>query len=842
MKVKFALLNVLVCFFTFALNASASFELPEVQNNPQSIGDYKNRLVVEAPWTASQIGYFDRIGANTALLAAQLSADPLFQKLAAERHDGYLTMNISEVQKVQQLARRAKEATLNQWRTEIKHLLTENNAALLDQKILESLKIISNRGPRSIVTGLINCLPPQMRGEFFKIASASEVAKKLSDSPELSDEAIKANFRGEALGLSQDHLTKAHLLQLIEAGRKLEAQLSGLLRARWFLEHDVAGGASLEQRLSQASDASLDPFDAPAQEYQDYVERLMHLDQSSGRELNPKKVSQILSKVKESQLEKGDYEERMSDVDQAVFSFRVVEVPPEIGATRGYLMEDCATDGYGFSYSPAEYNFLVYDEKGTPVGFIGATKVLDGNKKTLFIHDFGGKRVTEKLIMLSLHALHMSLGKLGFDQMSGSSANGNYGDWTNTLPKLFSNANLANHTYVDGPLRESIQRVINYVHANSYDMANAPRNRSAGLFQAIPAVQAKTRAEVSIQGAGSQHPQIATAIPQSKPEAVLRAIDLYNANPEQGITAQMLAIEGVQAQDLRGLIRLLENPDKLPLGQYYEGLGQMFSKFGINFSGKFMREHGNLFWIGHLNAPDAARTTDEALANRTVEYTVNLLKRGEKYELVSALLEQNREFFLKNEKFQKYLGSFVIRGAKEPGQVELLIRLRFNLDRLIADQEALLRLLAIENPATKLWAVQHLSDATLRSLSPADADQVVHLLSVDDDATPLVGVRALEKIRPHSALAIKELTRSVKYEDNREVLVRAALILHSTGNLEGKALERFIKYSQHSDIPPELRKPVADAVKQIQAHQRSEVKGTPGVAFCSEHVHPRVAK
>ena len=855
----------LVTVAGWSLSCQAAFVIPHASNE-QEKAELTARWTAEAPWLARSPQAIPGMVTGTATLVPKLEADPTWEKLAKERPDpASILVDVVEMEK--KPIRVVKHEISDAWRQRIGEAIGSlgadpegGNAAALAQKTASELAWVAPRDARALMVGLINSLPGPERGNYFKMPSPEDQLTALKQNPAFNDDALKASFRAEAFGIDPAQVSRDFLVGLVEESLRREGGLVTLLRATWYAQR--LNGAQLEAlaanpagALAQAPDASLDPFNAD--EGKAFLDKVVQ-DAAHGDNGLAKKIGPYVQKVAKLQINEGNYEERVEEVPTVKKTFRAQEVSAEMGATRGYLMQDCSMGAYGFAYSPQEFVYLVFDEKNEPVGFIAATSVLGDGKKTLFIHDFGGQGVTEEIVNYVVEGFYQALPQLGFEQLTIATSNGNIGayggtmgprlqeineqmkqnyrnqlqnyqnqinqnpalepqwrQWMNNLEGWLKPSNpfkvRVKQEYLDAGLRPTIQAEIGY--GNQYDLATNPNNQNAPVYESNPEVVGSTRIRIERNGAARL-----VEVPKSRPEAILRAIEMYNANPEGGVTAEMLKIEGLRAADLQGLFQALKNPASLPLEQYYAGLQEAFKKLDINMSKNFVRENNYLFWEGHLKAPDATSSPDAALNNRTAEFVILTMKRIPDPSTALAVLERDRNFFLGNEKFQAYLKSFTGHGPNEAPQIEKLMKIGYNFDFLKENGETLARLADGTSPTVREWAIHSMPAEQLKGLKPETVRKIA--ADLDNDQLTDDQIRNASRIllytRNDDAEVIKELKLSVNEEEDEVVAVRVAIALIDTGQFGPGSVRRLMKNVRNREVEPETLARARAILRQLK--------------------------
>jgi hypothetical protein len=364
--------------------------------------------------------------------------------------------------------------------------------------------------------------------------------------------------------LDPENVSRDRLLVLLEESLRREEDLVRHLRSAWYFSNQ---------------EKDLDFYGLEWTVQKRFLAESLNIGDQNRRTLT------YLQKVIRAQFRESDYQIGSETVDSVVKTFRLVEMSPSLGASRGWLMRDCSMGAYGFAYSPLEHNYLVYDEKGDATGVVAATEVESQGAKVLYVHDFGGYGVTPEMALTVIHGFYRAISQLGFQHLTVSARNGNHGAWPQVWTQFADVNDFIHQQYRDGELRSIIRTETEYTY--NYDMPTA--NASGPVFRPIAHILNTVRTRIV------RHEDSPTESIRSTPASLSQALAIFNANPDAGITNDMLKIEGVRAQDILDIFRTLKNENRLALDQYYEQAAAMFEKFGIKTSKNYFRENSHFF-------------------------------------------------------------------------------------------------------------------------------------------------------------------------------------------------------------------------------------------------------
>lgn len=633
-----------IIFIFFFINcASAEFELPAIETAEQK-ELLKKQFLKEAPWITSYHGVPDELERGLTKLIPVLEHHEDWKRLSRERSTERSQFFIEEVLPEQKMVRSLKPEIKELWLKESAQLIQKHGSNLMSIVAAEGAWL-ANHDVKAVIVGLINSLPSTEDRKFFHtLTSTTQQIEKLEASQLLTDEALQSHFRAQAFGFSQNQISKKFLIEFAKESLTRKDNFSSLLRAAW---------------IQNYGDAQPDPFAIEDKKVQ--IEFFNKISASSDKV--DKKLIPFLQRYVNDFSDEYSYEELMTTENNLVGVIEVTEVLPQLGLLRGYLMNDCSTGAYGFACSPQEYIYLIrYDKQ--PIGFIAATLVKSDNKKVLYLHDFGGQRVTTSIASQVIHAFHLLLPQLGFELLATTSKNGNYGGWAEVETTHHSKEPIS-LSYEDKDLRNLIRNITGYTH--SYDMPE--QNTRSFLFQ--PQSEILKKLKVHFQKIQGPHIIEETQDATDSSTVFMTELKNYHANPQSPTSSEVYNFH-----------YYMMNPHQENLTTHYKYLKTSFARYNIHLSGHFIQEHSYLFWDGHLNARDATTTTDEKLLNQTARFMVHALRHNPNPQTALNTLHIHLDFFKNNKHFQNYLRSFTGRGANELPQIERLLDLGIEMEVL----------------------------------------------------------------------------------------------------------------------------------------------------------------
>lgn len=752
--------------------AHAAFVLPET-TTPEQKTELRTRLTEEAPWVAVYgATYLDMYVNGLMALGPWLEGHQSWQDLAKARGVPR-TLLVESVEKVNVAGLTLKPDLLERQKKVVAEILgSYPNAENLAAAIREVAEWVSTRESRALITGLINSLPASERAQYFKMPQLAEQVRALEESLTLTDALLKENFRGLAFGIPQEEITRELLMGMLNESLNREATLMMMLHSAW---NRLSGGTSYDA-------LNLKP---------DELKNLIAFTGLTG------KTAAFLDRLIKSRRSEDDYEQGNVTENKFAKNMTIKEVSPELAMTRGCLMRDCNTHAWGFTLSPQEYAYLVSGPNDEPLGFIVATLVAGPAKeRILFVHDIGGALMIESVIEVALNAMLSKLPEMGFDLLTFNAANGNSSGWAswyqNNQARFTRNIR---QTYPDADFRQHIGQKSGYTYA--YDSHTNPANLNPKIFDGSQDLHHQvTVIEGEVPGA---------EIKLSAPDVILKAIELFSANPEAGITPAMLDL-GVTRQEMSKLVRALANPQELPLNEYYQSIAEYLEQYEIRLSRNFAREHDHLFQDGHLAASDALTTEDPAYRNQSVRFAIVQLKRLDNPKAVYELIEKNLQFFLGSEPFQAYLKSFRIDDPRQLPKIQKFFAMGVDLSFLIEDRKGALLAATTADTAMRLWALEALPREVLSEIPVEIVRLVAADLGSDHDEWPRrASLLIMQMGNTNDPAVMTELEKSGKEEELIDIAMRASVLFLENGGDSKTIRKRVRKYAESPDIDAETR-------------------------------------
>jgi hypothetical protein len=801
---RFIFITIIVLFCLLGPTAKAVMELPPLLPEGADQHAFTQKLIQENPWVIpSGIGSLmqQHVGVEQRFLPGLL-AHPEFQKQAKLRPN-LITIHVEKVQQVMGIENVLPPEALARIKSGISQTLEnvedrsdQSLTEIFDEKITEGLREIAKSDPKGILVGMVNCLDRADRKPLFQISSSQELLEKLSNLPQLTDAVLQASFQGAAHHISEQEISRDFLLNRVRDLLQVEKEMDQMLRAKWFLANVspemLAQMTKDRHKISKWIENTENPeaFDIGGAEEERagaFFQDLLSKVGSDSKEVT-RRAKGYLDRIENAWKEADRSQERRM-VTVATPYFTIREVPPYLAVYRSALTGDCGTrDDFPFPYSPLERNFFIFDNKGEALGYFGATLINTQGILTLFAHDINGLRLPQEYVVISLNVVSQLLPQFGVKRMTmGFSQYANYQEGRG--------AALVNE-YLD----VGIRNFLNPFAANPH--GDRPQdNPNSALF--VPHLEQLKGLRFRFESAGLAIAE--QKKPETPREGFLKLLDLADG----GQSVLYMDFLGFTKEERERMLATTNNTDHAPLEVYYERLEELFSRFDIGLSEKFMKKHENYFTLGHLNSKDVLTTDNEDYSAKTIAFVIAIIKRGQDRGLAYDLIAQNPSFFERSEKFRTYVEGIPAEGVEHLNRLKRLIQAKLDSELVAPNQERLIALMNTEDQeiqtwAAKTWITRHGShglpsqvlETFARALENEDAES---------EAPSLAAVRMLMRIRTKQPAVIDSLHTSVLEDENIEIAYRAAIALLRNGYTSEEVGKIIIDNQQNPELSEKLR-------------------------------------
>jgi hypothetical protein len=705
MRMLKALLQIVI-LSSFALAAVAGPSLPPVLADDKDKAAFLGAIAEEIPWLLMEgaeydVNFFDVLDQQN-LTVTTLQAEAKYLKHLKKRAD-LITLDVDVLMD--------RSAKLRQPNAEFAALVREIQKRKIPggyaERIAGLLLELSTSNPRSIVTGLIACLPNNLKGDYFKMSLEEQIAGL---NTVLTDEIVQAKFRGDSIGVAQGDLRLGDLLDRVRNGRKLEAELLATI---------VAQGADLadKQTASTLTDVMTD---------QNWI------DSYDWQGVKPDMIKKFVGSVIKTYSDSVDVQDK-----RIVSHFTVREVPFHLGLFRGIVGADCSTSFSGcMSFAADERTFFIYDEHGVLRGYAQGSQVTVNGAPHFYLHDVTGSRLSVQLMKDVIYAIAQSAEAFDatgivFPNAAKIHTNNNYLPLRTWQMELVQNAPAVPLKFADAYSRTLIANS-GAVPNSAYDLAEY---NAAGTQPELPKQDRIYKVSTTHSNGDFKSYEL------TPKQAVILYLGLSyghsSADAKAALKAAIAIADGGQKSDfskrievakrvaaafsfhqtkLNAIVKAIANADDLPLEQFYNGIREAFESMKIEMTEADIKNIEFLFYEGHVSAPDSMTGSPESV-RKTVSYALWLLKRWPTSQSVMKALRSNPDAFRDSGPFNTYVQNLVSEQSSQLKQLQWLLE-SGKVDPLAIEERGHLLESLSTNPDAEVAQAAH---AVLGILKKAEA-------------------------------------------------------------------------------------------------------------------------
>jgi hypothetical protein len=497
--------------------------------------------------------------------------------------------------------------------TEWTRFLSENSSETYDQKrnLLETLELYGRwpmRSSANFFAGLSRLLKPEQRS----LLAEPDLTKKWDSLrpilASLTVDELRGSFNAERFGLTKEKWNLRDLDDLFAEIRHIEERLLVLLQLEfsdgkpipdiWF-NRDVLVVSSIRNQPP----------------------------------LVGKLVVGLATRASKLYLENS---KGLSDV-RVERSLVLREVPPTLAIYRGCVGNDCSTavpDSIFMSYSPMERTFWIEDILGNRLGYVGATVASAGKRRTLYLRDITGPKLSQSDLELIVKGFSQLTENYQVEQIAIAHVNftsqNHFAEQQRTLINLGSKFGQAVPLkFLD---RGIVQRYLD--GGGAYDSSKMHR-----LVMALQISPSETAA-IRVSPLENQKEEIDFAkTPARLWEVLTGAVTLNDP-------ALLTEAFGDRKINWEKFVAVLRNESGLRVADFRASVKTAFKKYDLPYSANLAARFESLFFPGHMAARDFCEPEN---IRQTIRYLTDLLWRSPDPEAVKSYLSKNVSVFEEND-------------------------------------------------------------------------------------------------------------------------------------------------------------------------------------------------
>lgn len=753
---KSLILVIVILSVELALGA---MKLPRQLNGENDIKRYASRLVEAEPWILDT----NRMDFNNVTEFVQIEQKTIEHLLTSK-----VFMEAAAVRPPLQtlLIRTFSDKTKTTYALKNKFISWQDTNPSANS--VSSWRQIAEIPLNSLLTGILQSLPKELRSEGFQIQEVSaKVAFAKRAIRTIDPTTFREFFRGDRFGLKGNWGPKEVTALLDNAYSSSELLMEQIV-------HTL-----IRERARQKMD-SPSTFNSKSTLLSAATEVLSRVSHSEA-------ATQLIRKDLELWIEHyfEPREVRTLDPDGPTLTLR--ELEPEVAFFRGNISGNCATThSASYAYSPFERDFLIEREEET-LGHTSGTLVKVKGRPYFYLHDLKGMRASPeelRLVLLAFLDNPKILGVEGIilptelqeEQIGWGISDLNFIAGEEEIPlEYYGN---------DRIIRKMLSP---YVKAAAFD------DPSSNEFGCLPNSQ--------FERSGVELTAIEVIAGQSKQNST--AVRPGSLNAKDRLKYTILLLNGAEHSTqlteadsilLNSAVSKLSNLDRKPLEKYYAEAAEALESLGFKFSNHFFDAHQVLFAEGHFRCPDAFSSKDRSLQSRSFDlmsmlYISNPSRTGQ-------LLSTQAKSLLQNDKFVAMLSRSL--NERGPGGIERLSQLVLqgvDIASVLSENqqtETVTKLLNSGNQALIHNGIEYLlNQNNTQSFDLKLWEKITSLLDNEKAVDETWSYRAATLMAqtetlPLNATILKELRASIKHEENPAIRTLAAVALVRAYPRKGK--------------------------------------------------------
>ena len=447
----------------------------------------------------------------------------------------------------------------------------------LDQRLKNSISRMGKGTIQGFSTGLINTLSKEERGTLYGMSREQQI---LELEKRLPENLSNSGFKGEFYGLDPRKLDKKSVLNELRRKIGAEEEFSRLLQLDMAMDEGGMPEKITSQKIESISNRKTIEarIKALAPDQADELSRMV-----SGRiEQDFKRLYQQSSSV--SHLNK---------------PMILTEVPPEIGAFRGYMGGDCATqNSFGYVWGPEDRTFMVRTADGEIKGYASTTYVKQANgEKALYLHSINGPKISRSETQAIIQGIHQARGNLGVKSVILPSSAifelNNFATVREGIKAMSDDQKPVKIEYTDDYSRSEISKV----SEGKYELPET--NREGYLLRDLE----NTRPlKVGVLPAGIQlKPKDVSRL-----DGILMALE-YSQQNKPRIVEKILDAIAVDAKTFSEIQAMNRNESGLAITDYLKDLRKKIATLDPSVSVEYLRSKTSVIGDGVLKASDAIK-------------------------------------------------------------------------------------------------------------------------------------------------------------------------------------------------------------------------------------------
>jgi hypothetical protein len=476
---------------------------------------------------------------------------------------------------------------------------------------------------QGFLSGLASILPRDKRNSLF---SQSADLQLQSLQRELPADLIKAGFRSENFGITQETLSPEDALKILAERKQFE---TGMVRE--LLKKVLPPAPLTPEKLAKT---------LSSEGWKKSREKLAKTGKALG--LQDTVIEDAAKLWRSSQTKKAAEEKPFQEI-------HLQEAAPWEALFRGCAGGDCSTSiSYHYTFGPLERFFYVRDSEGALKGYVQGITVTVEGKSAFYVHTISGPRISPDDVAIIFDGLYNARAKLGVKEIalpSNTKERLNYQE----IADAFQEISQGNERFSVILRDEKVREQMDYTSRTSHDSVES-HDKAVFFSPSSEKVALKTR----VKKRDVTYPV----------DSIINHTDiLFLARAPQARSIpklnETLSEMGIHETTHAAFNQILDNKEEKKASIYLADVKKLFSDMGIADSDAYLKKYETEILFGLMKSPDVLKSShSEALLRKTLR----VLKYSEKIDRkTSAFLAKNSEKLWKRQDYRDAVIKFLRR-------------------------------------------------------------------------------------------------------------------------------------------------------------------------------------
>lgn len=493
----------------------------------------------------------------------------------------------------------------------------------IDESFIQTLEQLISINSLNFTSGLSAVLPETQRKEFFPLSMKEKLLYLENHLPE---DLIANGFKPTLFGIDSKNYTKKMAL----------TNLKNIIQEEENLKNKIASIFPDETNAKQIIKILIE-------------EKQINLDKKAAEKL----VSRLLPNATKDDVTK-----------QKKVLFELEEQTSEHSLFRGFIGGDCSSSHSGlYALLPTERSFYIY-QNGKAIGTITGTMITVNKEAAFYLHSINGANISPKDIKVFISGINELLKSENIHKLILPNDNQRFSLVNSSihrdeLQRISYGLKLVNINHLDSNIRARIDSTTN----SSYDRVTS--NSTGYLLNMDKLQDPKIKSEINII---KYKYDPSNAIRKSLIISLIQSLVKIKKTTE---ARRILAAYGLDYQQVITFNQFAQNPNRLPIDEFFKKLNELASEIGITEDPKWKEELKPSLNIATMLAKDAFA---EANLKSTIKLVISEIKNSTFGEQTAYfLIKEKNDLFASNDIFQTFLNNLAFGSEKQFSLYESII-------------------------------------------------------------------------------------------------------------------------------------------------------------------------